>query len=289
MNEPDAVDMLSSSSGLEPEDPALLDRRFAGVKNLYGVTGRRKIADSHVCVIGIGGVGSWVVESLARSAVGSITMIDMDIVSASNTNRQILATTDTIGRDKTAVMQERVIQINPDCRVTAIDDFITRDNLKNYLSEEFDFVIDCIDDFRTKAALLNYCKKAKIKVLCIGGAGGQKNPGKVRLSDLSRTQHDVLLAQTRKLLRQDYGFSRNLKRSFGVPCVYSDEQAVYSDGVGGLSSRKSAAGEQNLTLGRGESGSALSCAGGLGSISHVTATFAFYACAHVLDVLSNAK
>ena len=270
---------MSSDTAVGSDATASDKRRFVGVENLYGSDGLRKIANAHVCVIGIGGVGSWVVESLARSAVGSISMIDMDIVSVSNTNRQILATTDTIGRDKVEVMQQRILQINPSCKVNAIDDFVTRDNLDTLISEEFDFVIDCIDDFRTKAALISHCKQAKINVLSVGGAGGQRNPTKVSLSDLSRTQHDVLLATTRKLLRQDYGFARNLKRSFGIPCVYSDEQPVYADGLGGVSTQKIA--DQN-------SGT-LSCAGGLGSITHVTATFGFFACAYVLDSITNAN
>lgn len=265
-------------------DDSQFDRRFAGIARLYGDDGLARLAAAHVCVIGIGGVGSWVVESLARSGVGAITMIDMDVVSLSNVNRQLLATSDTLGRDKVLVMQERVDAINADCKVLAIDDFISRDNLDKLLNNEFDYVIDCIDDFRIKAALINHCKQHKINVLTTGGAGGQMDPSKIRKSDLSRTQQDVLLAKTRKLLRQDYGFARNLKRTFGVPCVYSDEQLVYPDGKGRVSAQR-----PTRTEGDAEQSNALNCAGGMGSITHITATFGFFATAHVLSEIAHAE
>jgi len=258
------------------------NRRFAGIARLYGDAGLLRLAQSDVCVIGIGGVGSWVVESLARSGIGELTMIDMDLVAESNINRQLLATTDTIGRDKIGVMYERVRQINADCKVHMIDDFISRDNLNDYLDTRFDYVIDCIDDYRTKAALIAHCKKNKIRVLTVGGAGGQIDPSRIRQTDLSRTQHDVLLSTTRKRLRQHYGFARNPKRSFGVPCVYSDEQAVYPDGTGGVSDQKPSFKDEDF------SGAALSCAGGIGSITHVTASYALHATAYVLKSLVSA-
>lgn len=261
-----------------------MSRRFGGIARLYGDTGLQRLSSAHVCVIGIGGVGSWAAESLARSAVGALTLIDMDIVSESNINRQLLATTDSIGRDKGLVMQERIAQINPECTIHVIDEFITRENLTTLIQPEFDYVIDCIDDFRTKAALIHYCREQKIKIITTGGAGGQVDPSKIRRVDLSRTQHDVLLAKTRKLLRQDYGFARNPKRSFGVPCVYSDEQLVYPDGKGGLSAHRPAVDTE-----AGASNNALNCAGGIGSITHVTASFAFLATAHVLNQIAHAR
>ena len=268
----------------KPETINQLDRHFAGIARLYGDAGLARLVAAHVCVIGIGGVGSWVVESLARSGVGAITMIDMDIVSPSNINRQLVATLDNVGRDKIVVMQERVQQINSGCNVTGVDDFISGDNLAKHLGSKFDYVIDCIDDFRTKAALISFCKQHKIKILTTGGAGGQSDPSKIRKTDLSRTQHDVLLAKTRKLLRQDYGFARNLKRSFGVPCVYSDEQLVYPDGRGGLSPQR-----PKPSKGDADQSNALNCAGGMGSITHITATFGLFATAHVLNEIAHAK
>lgn len=261
------------------------DRRFSGIARLYGEQGLARLRAAHVCVIGIGGVGSWVVESLARSGVGEITMIDMDIVAESNINRQLLATTNSIGRDKVLVMQDRVEQINSDCKVHCVDEFISAENLQEHLSDQMDFVIDCIDDFRTKAALIHYCKSNKINILTMGGAGGQVDPSKIKQSDLSRTQHDVLLARTRKLLRQDYRFPRNLKRSFGVPCVYSDEQLVFPDGQGGLTAQRPSQTE-SFTQADGLPNNALNCAGGLGSITHTTGSFAFFASGYVLNKLA---
>ena len=263
---------------------ASLTRRFGGIARLYGDDGLMRLSRAHVCVIGIGGVGSWVAESLARSAIGAITLIDLDVVSESNINRQLVATSDNIGRDKVLVMKDRIEQINPHCKVTAVDEFISRDNLKELISSEFDYVVDCIDDFRTKAALINYCRKQKIRILTTGGAGGQLDPLKIKQVDLSRTKQDVLLARTRKLLRQDFGFARNLKRSFGVPCVYSDEQLVYPDGAGGIGPQRPISDPSSDT-----STNALNCAGGMGSITHVTGTFAFVAAGFVITQLANSR
>jgi len=258
-------------------------RRFGGIARLYGDQGLLHLSKAHVCVIGIGGVGSWVAESLARSAIGTLTLIDLDVVSESNINRQLVATSDNIGRDKILVMKDRIAQINPSCEVRAVDEFISRNNLNELIKPEYDYVVDCIDDFRTKAALINHCRKRKIKILTLGGAGGQCDPLKVKQVDLSRTQQDVLLARTRKLLRQDYGFSRNLKRSFGVPCVYSDEQLVYPDGSGGVTQQRPSSDPES------ERSNALNCAGGMGSITHVTGTFAFVASGFVITQIANGE
>ncbi len=258
-------------------------RRFGGIARLYGDAGLQRLQQAHVCVIGVGGVGSWVVESLARSAIGQLTLIDMDVVALSNVNRQILATSETVGRDKIRVLQDRVAQINPQCVVNLIDDFINPDNVAELLNSEFDYVVDCIDDFRCKASLIAHCRRVKMDVITVGGAGGQIDPTKIRQCDLFRTQHDVLLARTRKLLRQSYGFARNPKRSFGVPCVYSDEQLVFPDGKGGVTAQR----PQNT--GDGAQTNALSCAGGLGSITHVTATFGLIAAGYLLNELAHER
>jgi len=256
-------------------------RRFGGIARLYGEDGLLRLNDSHICVIGLGGVGSWVAESLARSAVGQLTLVDMDVVSESNINRQLVATEVDIGRDKGLVMKDRIKQINDHCIVNVIDDFITKDNLQDIVHDKYDFVIDCIDDFRVKAALISYCKNRKINILTTGGAGGQVDPSKITQADLSGTQQDVLLARTRKLLRQEYGFARNPKRSFGIPCVYSNEQLVYPDGRGGISPQR-----PPVDPNADESRNALNCAGGMGSITHVTGAFAFFASAFVLNQLA---
>ena len=264
-------------SSLEQID---INRRFGGIARLYGEQGLARLLNAHVCVIGIGGVGSWAVEALARSATGQISMIDMDVVSESNINRQLPAMGDTLGRDKIQVMRERIEQINPRCKVHCVDDFVSVANVNELLKQDYDFVLDCIDDFRIKAAIINYCKRNKISMVTLGGAGGQIDPSKIRLCDLSRTEHDSLFAKTRKLLRQDYNFARNPKRSFGIPCVYSDEQAVYPDGHGGLS-------KQRLPVEQRLSSAGLGCDSGVGSATHVTASFAFLAVSHVLEKLAH--
>ncbi len=256
----------------QSDNTSLDSRRFKSIYALYGDRGLTALQASHVVVIGVGGVGSWAVESLARNAVGAITMIDMDIVSESNINRQLPALDSTLGMDKTRVMQERIMDINPQCQVSIIDDFVSVKNATSILPEAVTYVLDCIDNFRVKAAIIAHCKRQKIPMLTVGGAGGQIDPTRIKQVDLSRTEHDALFAKTRKLLRQDYNFARNPKRTFGIPCVYSDEQVRYPDGQGGLTKQKPDG-----------SGTGLSCAGGLGSSMQVTTSFAMIAVARIVQ------
>lgn len=249
-------------------------RRFGGIERLYGENGLRAFERAHVCVVGIGGVGSWAAEALARSGVGNITMIDMDNVAESNINRQIQALDSQIGKPKIEAMSERIQEINPQCRITLIEEFVEPENLERLITTDYSYVIDCIDAFKTKAALIAYCKRNKIRLITLGGAGGQVDPLKIRLTDLSRTQHDPLLAKTRKLLRKSYNFPTNLKRRFDIPCVYSDEQPVFPDGLGGVCQSKS----------QSSSSGGLQC-GGFGSAVTVTATFGLVATAYVLKKL----
>jgi len=243
-----------------------LVRRFGGVVRIYGEAAFARFTASHVCVIGVGGVGSWAVEALARSGIGTLTLIDLDNVAESNINRQLPALGSTIGRAKVEVLKERCLDINPTCQIHTIEDFVEQDNLADLIRPEFDYVLDCIDNFRVKAALAAHCRRNKVRLIMLGGAGGQKDPTKIRLSDLSRTLQDRLLARVRKELRQNYGFSQNPKRRFDIPAVWSEEAMILP-----------------------ESGPAcdLSCAGGIGSITTVTASFALVAVSHVLNKLSN--
>jgi len=254
------------------------ERRFGGVRRLYGESALGKFMQAHVCVIGIGGVGSWAAEALARSAIGRITLIDLDHVAESNINRQLPALSSTLGMAKVQVMAERIWQINPDCAVTAIEEFITVDNLEQHLDRRFDYVIDCIDGFRTKARLIAHCRRNRIPLVTVGGAGGQTDPTRIRVADLSRTEHDALFSKTRKLLRTDYGFTKNPKRRFDVPCIYSLEQPVFADANGCISQEKPS----------GNIAGGLTCAGGLGSSMPVTAGFGLAAAAHVLNKLCQA-
>lgn len=252
------------------------DRRFGGISRLYGHAALKVFRDSHVCVIGIGGVGSWAVEALARSAIGHLTLIDLDHVAESNINRQLHAMTTTLGMAKVKVMAQRIRDINPHCEVTEIEDFLELDNISTLMESRYDFVIDCIDNFRIKAALIAHCRRNRKRIITVGGAGGQIDPTQIRTCDLSRTEHDPLLGRARKQLRQQYGFPTNLKRRFDIPCVYSVEQCRYSatDGVIGQEM------PHDPTVGR------LTCAGGIGSAAPVTAAFGFTAAAYALRKLA---
>ena len=243
-------------------------RRFGGVARLYGDAALAAFRAAHVCVIGVGGVGSWSVEALARSGIGRLTLIDLDHVAESNINRQLPALEPNLGKVKIEVMKERLAGINPECRLQLVEDFLTVENLSTLISADMDFVMDCIDSFRVKAALIAYCRRMKISLVTTGGAGGQLDPCRIRRSDLSRTEQDSLLAKTRRLLRTDYGFSRNPRRRFDIPAVWSDEPV--------------------RTPGKPEVpcvGGGLSCAG-YGSSMVVTATFGLVAAGLVLDRLA---
>jgi tRNA A37 threonylcarbamoyladenosine dehydratase len=251
--------------------------RFGGISRLYGVKGAALIQQAHFCIIGIGGVGSWAAESLARSGIGSITLIDLDDICTTNINRQIHALTNTVGESKVDVMAERIKQINPDCHVNVIEDFVTFENLRELLSNSFDYVIDAIDSVKVKTAIIAHCKRNKLPIITIGGAGGQTDPSQIKLCDLSKTYQDPLLAKVKNQLRREFNFPKadaktSGKRKFSVDAVFSTEQLVYPDSQGEVCHAK-----QN------NSGAArLDCSSGFGAISHVTATFAFFACAHAI-------
>lgn len=251
-------------------------QRFGGIARLYGETALSRFQQSHICVIGIGGVGSWAAEALARSGIGQLTLIDMDDVCITNTNRQIHALQGNVGKQKTEVMAERIRLINPDCQINIIDDFITEENLTEYLDSRFDFVVDAIDSIRAKVALLAHCKRQKIALITTGGAGGQKDPTKIAIEDLSRTTQDPLAAKVRAELRRRFGFTRDPKKKFAIPCVYSTEQLTYPDGAGGTCSAK-ASSDGNLKM---------DCASGFGATTVVTATFGFVAVSYVLQKLA---
>lgn len=247
-------------------------QRFSGTARLYGQDGLALFARSHICVIGIGGVGSWAVEALARTGIGALTLIDMDDVCVSNTNRQIHALQQNTGKAKTEVMAERVKQINPDCQVTCIDDFITADNVGDYLNVSFDYVIDAIDSMRPKAALLYWCRRNKIPVVTVGGAGGQIDPTQIQVADLAKTIQDPLAAKLRERLKSDYGVSKNNKGKLGIDCVFSTEPLVYPQPDGSVCGIKSTA----------DGVKRMDCAAGFGAATMVTATFGFIAVSHIL-------
>lgn len=199
------------------------ERRFGGVRRLYGEAAFQKFQRAHICVVGVGGVGSWVAESLARSAIGRITLIDLDHIAESNTNRQIHALDDEYGKAKVSAMAERIRAINPGCAVTQVEDFVTAENLEDLLGRGYDFVVDAIDNAKVKAAMIHWCKRRKLKLITSGGAGGRIDPTRIQLDDLARSVQDPLLSRVRVLLRREYGFPKDAKKKFGVECVFSTE------------------------------------------------------------------
>lgn len=196
------------------------DRRFAGVAKIYSEDTFSHYEKSHVMVIGIGGVGSWAVEALARTGVGELTLIDMDVVAASNINRQLPAMSSTLGMDKIEVMAERCRSINPRIKINLIDDYLTSENVKELLAEAPDLILDCIDDVKAKLALMLHCRFNKIPLIVSGGAGGKLDPLKIRVADLSKTEQDPMLAKLRTQLRSK-GICKKPKEKFGITCVYS--------------------------------------------------------------------
>jgi tRNA A37 threonylcarbamoyladenosine dehydratase len=266
-------------SQAEVPPPAEAPRRFAGVARLYGHAALLRFQAAHVCVIGIGGVGSWAAEALARSAIGKITLIDLDHVAESNINRQVQALDSEVGKAKVLAMAERIRGINPECVVTGVEDFVTPDNLEETLGRGFDFVLDAMDGVKAKAALIAFCRERNIPLVTVGGAGGQRDPTRIEVRDLARTEQEPLLARVRKLLRQKYDFPRSLKRKFDIEAVFSMEPTALPAGEG------AACELDEHEPGDAPSITGLNCAG-YGSSVCVTASFGFVAASRVLEALA---
>ncbi len=255
--------------------------RFGGIGRLYGQNALQNFANAHVVIIGIGGVGTWVAESLARSGIGQITLIDLDDICVTNINRQSHATTSTVGESKVEVMAQRIRDINPECVVNEVEDFVTADNLAEYLGTKseplsIDYVVDCIDAVKQKAALIAWCKRNKLKIVTVGGAGGQTDPTQIQLTDLAKTIQDPLLAKVRGILRREYNFTKNVQRRFAVDAVFSTQHLVYPQSDGSVCSTKATA----------EGTMRMDCASGFGAVTMVTGTFGFIAASRVLARLA---
>lgn len=251
------------------------DPRFSGIDRLYGHGSVARLARMHVAVIGVGGVGSWAAEALARSGVGALTLIDADEVCVSNTSRQLHALEGYYGRPKVAVLAERFAAINPALRTQAQERFATVDTLDAIYASGFDLVLDACDALRVKVALVAGCRRRRLPLIVVGSAGGRTDATRVQVRDLSRTEHDAMLSRIRKQLRQDFGFPRNADRFFGVPAVYSLENVRYPQADGSVCGRRPA----------GSDALKLDCGAGLGAATHVTGAFAFAAAGKALDVL----
>lgn len=249
-------------------------QRFGGIERLYGKHSLSRLASTRVAVIGLGGVGSWVVEALVRSGVGRLLLVDLDDICVTNTNRQIHALDGEYGRPKTDSLLERCKKINPDCDILPVEEFLTEMNADRLLASGLDYVVDAIDDVPHKALLLARCKSINIPVVTTGGAGGKRDPTQILVSDLAITSHDGLAKSVRKLLRKNYEFPAP-PALFGIECVHSREAAVYPDSTGG-------------TCIQPEAGSSLKmdCASGLGAAVYVTATFGLIAASRVVHHLT---
>ncbi len=250
---------LDAAAGIDAE------RRFGGVARLYGAGAIERAARAHVCVIGIGGVGSWAAEALARSGVGHLALVDLDHIAESNINRQIHALDQTLGQAKVLAMRERILAINPAARVMAVEEFATLENAAQLVTG-FDAVVDAIDNVRAKTAIAVACRAASIPLVMAGGAGGKRDPARICVDDLSRTEQDPLLAKVRRRLRAEHGFPRDPRRRFGIEAVYSTEPLRYPDDA--------------CETGRGPQG--LACAG-YGSSMAVTASFGLFAAARAIE------
>ena len=224
-----ALEALTTSD----EDSEQYERRFKGTQTLYGHSAVDIFSAAHVYVIGVGGVGSWAAEALARTAIGNITLIDLDVLVASNVNRQLPALDSTFGQSKIGAMATRIHEINPKVTLHLIDDFLTPENVATLLPSRAQakmaaqtgpiVILDCVDDMNAKLAIALHCRFNKLKLVCAGGAGGKIDPSKITVGDLRDSYQDPLLAKLRSKLRHEKGINSTLKEKFGIKCVYSTE------------------------------------------------------------------
>ncbi|MDE0836354.1 MAG: tRNA threonylcarbamoyladenosine dehydratase [Akkermansiaceae bacterium] len=253
--------------------------RFGGIARLYGERALTRFVESRVVVVGIGGVGSWTVEALARSGIGKIRMVDLDEICITNVNRQLHAMNGQIGRQKTAAMAERVRAINPDCELEVIEGFFTERSVEEVLGGEVHGVIDAIDSMKHKALLIAECRKRGLAVVTCGGAGGKRDATRISVRDLAFSGKDALLHQLRKNLRKHHGFAPvpmgSKPQPMDVTAVFSDESPVYPGSDGEVSCDRPDDADMRLN-----------CATGYGTATHVTATFGVVAAGAMLDVLA---
>lgn len=245
------------------------DRRFTGVERLFGVSGAQRIFGAHVVVVGVGGVGSWAAEALARSGVGRLTLIDMDHVAQSNINRQIHATEASLGQAKVLAMRDRIHSFFPQCEVLGVEEFVEPENWPSLLPAGADAVVDACDQMNAKTAMAAWARSTKLAFVSVGAAGGKRHAHLVNVGDLSEVTHDPLLAKMRYCLRREFGAPKN-GRKLGVTCVYSSEAVAPPDASCDIASDGS-----------------LNCHG-FGSLVSVTATFGQCAAGVILNQLASA-
>jgi tRNA A37 threonylcarbamoyladenosine dehydratase len=261
------ADTLPTFVGSDAADDA---RRFGGLERLYGVEAAQSLRRAHVAVVGIGGVGSWAAEALARSGIARLTLIDMDHIAESNINRQIHALSSTLGQAKIEAMRERIAQIHPGCQVDVVDDFVSPDNWPGLLTSPPDALIDACDQVKAKQAMAVWALREKVPFVCVGAAGGKRLAHQVDVDDLAQVTHDPLLAQLRYQLRKHHGAPRQGKR-IGVRCVFSREAVSGPDASCAI-----------------DGDGSLNCHG-YGSLVGVTATFGMCAATEVMNMLVQAR
>jgi tRNA A37 threonylcarbamoyladenosine dehydratase len=252
-----------------------LERRFGGLRRLHGDAGYKALRAARIGVVGLGGVGSWAVEALARSGVAELTLFDMDHVAESNINRQVQALGETLGQHKGEALRARIADIHPGCDVRVVDDFVTADNWPALLPREIDVLIDACDQVRAKTAMAVWAREGRHDFVTVGAAGGKQKPQLVEVDDIARATHDPLLASMRQRLRKEHGAPRN--GAMQVRCVFSREPVVspadafcdVGDEAGGNAGGVKVDGSLNCH--------------GYGSGVVVTATFGFVAASEALQ------
>lgn len=255
------------------------EARFGGIGRLYGTRGLDILRNSRMAVVGIGGVGSWAAEALARSGAGAIILMDLDDLCVTNTNRQIHALGTTIGQSKTEAMAARIRDINPEAEIITLDNFYTEANAKKLFGTAPDVIIDAIDSLSPKAHLIASCYRNKQPLITCGGARWADRPSKIEIADLSRTKGDPLLSSLRAKLKKDYGLPLGeKKRKLKIPCVFSQETPVYPTCDGGTSCSRDPRFQGKM-----------GCDAGFGSITHITGTFGFFAASSAIQMLLNKK
>lgn len=256
-------------------DAGSFEHRFGGIQRLYGNAEADKIREAHFCVIGIGGVGCWIAEAVARCGVGKITLIDWDDICLTNSNRQLHAMNGTVGKAKVDVMKERIALINPNCEVNAIREFFSEENFEDILKTRFDYVFDAIDNLSAKCLIITECRKRNIPVIVSGGAGGRIDPMAIQTADLSKSFGDPLLSKVRAKLRREFNFPRNPKKKFKVPCVFSPETPVYPQGDGCVASSK----PQGTNM-------KMDCFSGFGTASFIVGVYGFAMAAYAVKEIA---
>ena len=252
--------------------------RFSALGRLYGKHAMEILPQTHVVVVGLGGVGSWTVEALARSGIGKLTLVDLDEVCLSNMNRQIQALDSTVGQFKSSALKKRITEIAPECIVIEKTKFFTEQTADELLSEDYDCLVDAIDSVSHKSLLIAEARKRKLPIVTCGGGGGKLDPTKVVVKDLAKTKNDPLLLQVRKRLRKEYGFSKFERKKFHIPCVFSEEEPSFPHADGSVSCEREKGADYRLN-----------CDAGFGSSTMLTGTIGFTVASVAIEQLMQSK